>query len=180
MFFFSMLTFWFSRLSGGWKSKKWPKMTKISFCCTLYLRSHRSYNLHLWYTCMYKRIKSPGIVFFLSFFFFFFQKFLFSGSFGRGGDLKGKNWPKMEKNSACLTPYLRSYHMIVIFGKMMISPANFSLFQNFDFWGFKGAKRAKNDLKLPISVCLLYISRTVDYIIKILIMISTGVFLYFF
>ena len=141
MFFFSMLTFWFSRLSGGWKSKKWPKMTKISFCCTLYLRSHRSYNLHLWYTCMYKRIKSPGIVFFLSF--FFFQKFWFSGSFGRGRDLKGKNWPKMEKNSACFTSYLRSYLMILIFGKMMISPANFSFSKILIFGVLRGLKGLK-------------------------------------
>ena len=27
---FSILKFWFSGLSGAWKGKKWPKMTKIS------------------------------------------------------------------------------------------------------------------------------------------------------
>ena len=42
--------------------------------------------------------------------------------------------------------------------KMMISPANLFIFQNFDFWSFYGGKRAKGDLKLPISVCFaLYI-----------------------
>ena len=63
--------------------------------------------------------------------------------------------------------------------KMMISPANFSIFQNFAFGvlGWGRGKRAKNDLKLPISVCLLYISGIVDYIIEILIMISTSLLL---
>ena len=37
--------------------------------------------------------------------------------------------------------------------KMLISPGIFSFFQDFDFWGFQGVKRAKNDQKLPISVC---------------------------
>ena len=46
-------------------------------------------------------------------------------------------------------------------------------------WGFLGGKRAKNDLKLPISVCFDHISGVVDQI-EILIMISTGVFLYSF
>ena len=60
--FFSILKFLFSGLSGGWKGKKWPKMTKISVCRTLYFRNHISYDLHLCYTCMYKRIIiSPGI-----------------------------------------------------------------------------------------------------------------------
>ena len=30
-------------------------------CRTLYFRNHISYDLYLWYTCMYKRIISPGI-----------------------------------------------------------------------------------------------------------------------
>ena len=50
---------------------------------------------------------------------------------------------------------------------------------NFVFWGFKGDERAENDLKLQFQYVLLYISVSVDHIIKILI-ISTGVFLYFF
>ena len=37
--------------------------------------------------------------------------------------------------------------------KIMISSANFFIFQNFDFWGFQEGKREKSDLKLPISVC---------------------------
>ena len=46
--FFSILKFWFSRLSGGWKGKKWPKMTKVSICCILYFSNHILYELHLW------------------------------------------------------------------------------------------------------------------------------------
>ena len=95
--FFSILKFWFSRLSGGWKGKKWPKMTKISVCRTLYFRNHVSYDLHLWYTCMHKRIISPGI-------FHFFSKFWFSRLLGRGG-----SW-KMAQNDKkfCFTPCQRN------------------------------------------------------------------------
>ena len=44
------------------KEKKLPKMTKMSVCRTLYFKN-QSYDLHLWYTCMYKSIISPGIFF---------------------------------------------------------------------------------------------------------------------
>ena len=93
--FFSILKFWFSMLSGGWKDRKWPKMTKMSVCCTLYFRNHVSYDLHLWYTCMYKRIISTGIFHFLS-------KFWFSRSLGgRGckeeGSKSEKTGPKWQK-----------------------------------------------------------------------------------
>ena len=63
---------------------------------------------------------------------------------------------------------------------MRISQVNFFVFQNAGIWGFKGGKKAKNDLKLPFQYVLLYVSRTVDHVIKILIMISTRVFLLFF
>ena len=64
----------------GLKGKKWPKMTKLSVCRTFYFRNHISYDLHLWYTCMYRRIISPGI-----FFFFFFFKILIFGIIRGGG-----------------------------------------------------------------------------------------------
>ena len=57
----TILTFLFSRLWLDWKGKKWHKISKISVCRTLYFRNHISYDLYLWYTCMYKRIISPGI-----------------------------------------------------------------------------------------------------------------------
>ena len=72
--FFSILKFWFSMLWGGLKGQKWPKTTKISVCRTLYIRDYISHDLHLWYTCMYKRIISPGV------FFHFFPKCWFLGS----------------------------------------------------------------------------------------------------
>ena len=50
VFFFSK--FCFFGLVGGSKDKKWPKMTKNSVLCTLYLRNHTSYDLDLWYTCL--------------------------------------------------------------------------------------------------------------------------------
>ena len=124
--FFSILKFWFSRLSRCWKGRKWPKMTKISVCCTLYFRNHISHDLHLWYTCMYKRIVSPGI-----FLIFFFKILIFGIIRGDGGLLKGKKPPKMTKSFVCLTPYLRNCtSYIVIFCihicKMMISHQIFS------------------------------------------------------
>ena len=109
---FSILKFWFSRLSGGWKGKKMAQNDKkISVCCTLYFRNHISYDLHLWYTCMYKRIISPGI-------FFIFFKILIFGIFkGEGGGKRAKNGPKWQKIlsvSLCISGTV--HHMIVIFG----------------------------------------------------------------
>ena len=103
---FSILKFWFSRLSGGWK-------TKISVCRSLYFRNQISYDLHLWYTCMFKRIISPGI-----FFIFFVSKLWFSGSLGGGGGERAKNGPKWQKIlsvSLCISGTV--HHMIVSFGK---------------------------------------------------------------
>ena len=63
----------------------------------------------------------------------------------------------MTKDSVCLTPYLRKHTSydcdFWYMCKMMISLANFFIFQNFDFLGFLGDKRVKNELKLPISIC---------------------------
>ena len=77
--------------------------------------------------------------------------------------------------------------MIVIFGTHVSNDdisSKFFHFSKFWFWGFYGGKRTKDDLKLPISVCFaLYPSIYFDHVdqtIKILIMISTGVFLYYF
>ena len=135
--FFSVLKFWFCRLSRGWKGKKWPKMLKISVCRALYFRNHISYDLHLWYTYMYKRIISPGI------FFIFFKILIFKIN---RGEVKGQKMAQSDKN-------------VCQFGV---------------FRGIKG----KNDLKLPIWVCFALLSE-VNHIIKILIMISAGVFRYF-
>ena len=84
------------------KGQKNPKMSKKKFCGTLYFRNHISYDLHLWYTCMYKWIISPGIIFF---------KILIFGiirGVGGGGCKRAKNGPKWQKKIVCLTPYLRN------------------------------------------------------------------------
>ena len=60
------------------KEQKMAQMAKISVHCTLYFRNHISYGLHLWYTCMYKRIISPFI------FLIFFLKILIFGTIRRG------------------------------------------------------------------------------------------------
>ena len=141
--FFSMLKLWFFRLLRGWKGTKLPKMAKISVCHTLYFRNHISYDLHLWYTCMYKMIISPGI-----FFIFFFKTLIFRiiRDVGRGVE-KGQNMAHNDKKS-CLShsvsqePYIR-YHCFWYTCKMMMAPANFFIFQNFDLWVFSGGERQK-------------------------------------
>ena len=100
--FFNVKILLFQVVRGAERAKNGPKMTKISVCCTLNFRNHIPYDLHLWCTCMYERIISAGI-------FSFFSKFWFSGSLG-GSVKKGKKWPKMTRNSASLTLYLRTIH----------------------------------------------------------------------
>ena len=68
---FSILKFWFFGLSGDWKGKKWLKMTKICLLHVIVQEPYISYDLHLWYTSMYKRIISPHI------FFIFFKILIF-------------------------------------------------------------------------------------------------------
>ena len=87
-------------MSRSGKGKKWPKMSKISVCCTFYFRNHILYDLHLWYTYMYKRIISPGI------FFLFFKILVFS--IIRGWGKRAKNGPKCQKFFVCVTPYLKN------------------------------------------------------------------------
>ena len=107
-----MLKSWFSRLSRGWKGKKSPKMSKISVCHTLYFRNYISYDLYIWYTCMYKRIISWAI------FFIFFKILIFRiirGGWSAGKwEWKGKKWPKMTKKFVHISGTI--HHMIVIFG----------------------------------------------------------------
>ena len=137
-----MLKFWFFSLSRGWKGKKkkWPKISKISVCCTLHFRNHISYDLHSWYKCMYKRIISPGIL--------------------------------------SQEPYIIWLWFLVDICKVMMSPANLFIFQNFDFGFFRRIKGKITNYQFQFV--LLYISSTVDHIIRILIMISAGFFLSFF
>ena len=90
---------------------------------------------------MCKRILSSGI-------FFIFSNILFLESLGE----KGKN---ILSVSLCISGTV--YHIIVIFGthvqKDDISSNVFQFFIIVLLGDFRGVKRAKNDLKLPISVC---------------------------
>ena len=89
--------------------------------------------LHLWYTCIYKRIIYPGI-----FFIFFFW---FLGSLGGGGVVKGWKVAQNDKklclsHSVSQEPYIIWLWYMVHMCEMMISPEKNFIFQNFDFWGF--------------------------------------------
>ena len=75
-------------------------MMKISVCYTLCLIFIFIYDLHLWYTCMYKRIISPGI------FFIFFKILIFR--IIRMGEVKRKKWSKRTKKILCITLYIRN------------------------------------------------------------------------
>ena len=132
---FVILKFWFSDL----------KMTNISVYRTLYLRNHTSYDLHLWYTCTYERIKPSGV-------FSCFFKIWFSELLGWG-----KKQSRITRNSFCLTLHLSNYtsydcdfwYTWVNWWYLQSSKIFHVL--KFWFWGFLEGKSGKN--KLPISVC---------------------------
>ena len=144
-----MLKFWLSRLTRGWKGKKLSQKLKISVCCTLYFRNHISYDLHLWYTCMYKMIISPGI-------FFISIKILISKIIR--GEVKGQKInPKWQIFFVCLAPYFRNrtwsdcdFWWACV--KWWCLQQIFSFFKILIIGVFRGIK-GKNDLKLPIWLC---------------------------
>ena len=132
--FFSILKFWFSGLSEGWKGKKGPKWQK-----SLPVSLHTSGTVHIiwsWFLVhMCKMMISPAI-------FFIFQNF----DFGLSGGWKGKK--KAQNDKKILPVSLRTsgtVHIIWLWFllhmcKMMISPTIFFIFQNFDFCVFMGLK----------------------------------------
>ena len=126
---------------------------KKSVCCAFYFRNHISYGLHLWYTCMYKRIISPG-------FFLISSKFWFSGSLGWA---KGQKVAQNEKifclsHSASQEPYIIWLWFLVHMCKI------FFIFSEFWFFRFSGGYKGKKDPKLPISVCFdLYLRNCISY-----------------
>ena len=128
-----MLKFWFFRLSRGWKGKKWPEMLKISVCHTLYFSNHRSYDLHLWYTCNYQKIIPPGI------FFIVFKIWIFRTIWGRGL-VKGQKMVQYNKKFCLLylvaqEPYIIWLSFMLHLCKMKMSPGNFSIFWKFLLFG---------------------------------------------
>ena len=136
-----------------------------SVCRAPYLRNCTSPDHNFW--CTYVKW------WYLQGFFSFFKNFDFLSC------KSAKNSPKWKITITSVTRYiLRTIHYIRPrflghLSKMMISSGKFLISHNFDF-GVYEDKRAKDDLTLPISVCFAL------YIIKILIMIliSTGLFLY--
>ena len=161
MFFFNfkILIFW---VVSGLKGQKMAQNDK-NFCLLhLIFQETISFDLHLWYTYMYKSIISPGI------FFIFFNILIFGIIRGKGSGKREKNGPKWQKIlSVSLSISGTIRHMIVIFGTHVqndeISRKIFH-FSKFWFLGFLGSKRAKSDLNLPISVCFaLYLQNCRSY-----------------
>ena len=129
-------------------------MTKISVCCIFYFRNHRSYDLHLWYTCMYKRIISLGI--------FFFEILIFRIIWRRGVGKRTKNCATWQRIMSVSLRISKTIHHGLWF--LVDIQQFFFIFQNFIFGVFQRSKRAKKDLKLPISVCFtLYLRKFRSY-----------------
>ena len=63
MLFFIFLKILIFVVVRRFKEQKWPKMTK-KLCCAFHLRSHTSYDLHLWCTfrCALQGVKGQKII----------------------------------------------------------------------------------------------------------------------
>ena len=126
--FFNFLKFPIAELSRGWRGKNDSKWQNV-LSGAPYISGTISYDLHLWYTCMYKRITSSGIP-------FIFSKFWLPGSKGK----KKKNGPKWQKNlsshSVSQELYIKWLWFFMHMYKMMISPAFFFVFSCSKFWFF--------------------------------------------
>ena len=94
---------WFSKLLGGWKGKKWSKMTKNSVCSAPYLRNQA------WYGHCVTQVENGDIAScFFHFLRYWFLRLL-------GGE-KGEKWPRMTRN--LVAPYISGtlYNKIFIYG----------------------------------------------------------------
>ena len=91
---------------------------------------------------MYKMIISLGT-------FSIFQIF----DFPEGQKMAQNNKKFSLSHSVSQELYIIWLWFLVHMCKMIICRNFFIFFQNFDFLGFYGSERVKNDLKLPISVC---------------------------
>ena len=99
--FFSMLIFWFSRLSRGWKGKRIPKCQK-KFSVAPYISGTIYHMIFINGTHVCTNVQYLQVL--------FFSKFWYLGSLGGWGwgCKRTKNGPKWQKNFVCLTPYLRN------------------------------------------------------------------------
>ena len=139
------------------KGQNQSRMTKSSICCTLYLRNHTSYECNLWCKCgnwkylwvLFLNFDYPGCQGLnrfnpsLIFSFFFFKIFVFGviSGVGGGGCKGAKNCPNCQKILSVSLHISGTVHHIwwrflIHKCKMMISPANLFIFQNFDMWVF--------------------------------------------
>ena len=124
---------------------------------------------------------------YLQAFFFFFSKFWYLGSLGGGRVVKGEKMAQNDKmfcwsHSVSQELYVIWLWFLMHMCKMLMSPANFFIFQNFDFWVFQGDKGQKmNRPKITNFRLFCSLSQELQRILlEILIMVSTGVFLCFF
>ena len=139
--FSKILIFWVHR---GVKEQKMVQNDK-KFCLLRSISQEPCIILLSFMVQMCKMIIFPGV-------FFNFKILAFWVVRGLKGQKMAQNDKKFcLSHSICQELYIIWYWFLVHMCKMVISPGNF--FLNFDFWGFYGGKRAKNDLKLPISVC---------------------------
>ena len=91
---------------------------------------------------MCKMIISPGV-------FFNFKILIFWVAMGLKGQKMAQNDKKFcLSHSVSQEPYFIWLWFWVHICKMMISPANFFIFQSFNFWGFYGGKGAKKRPKI--------------------------------
>ena len=132
-------------MSGGSKTKKWPKMTKNSVCFASYLRDHTSYDLHLWYISVKGYLQFWG--------FFFLQILIFGVNIWATGEKMAQNDNKLYlSHSISQEAYIMWPWFLVCRCKIMTSPLSF--FLNFDFLGCYGAKWQKttqNGQKICLS-----------------------------
>ena len=134
------------------RAKNGPKWQKI-LCCIPYLRKHTSYDCDFWYTCVKWWHFQMLFSFFLNFDFLIVR------------GVKCKKWPKMRKNSICLTPYLRnctsydcgSWYTCI---KWWYLQQFFHFFKILIFWVFRGeGNRAKTTHNYQFQSVTLYISK---------------------
>ena len=140
-------------------------MTKIFVCCTPYLMKHTSYDCDFWYT--FVKWWHLQVVF------SFFQNFDFLGCYGGKKAKNALKWQKILSHSVSQQSYIIWLWFLVHMCKMVISPAfSFFFFCHFFkilfFQVFNGLEGQKMIQNYQFQFVMLYISGTVDHIIKVI------------
>ena len=136
--FFSVLKFWFSRLSMDWKCKKWHNISKMSV--ELYDSGTIYHMIFIYGT--HVCIKGSYLQAFLFLLLILIIRII------RWGWLKGRKWPKMTNNFDCLTLYFRNRtscdcDIWCMFVKWLYLQQIFSFFKILLFGVFRGTKGKK-------------------------------------